>query len=198
MVFWIGSILKFWLDSFSFRVDTQVYASVIELQKWEEAMGTKIEPKVVHATCVVERSFPKPASVVFSALSKPDMIRRWMTGGSQSELFEFRCEFREGGRQVLKYKMGPETPIPGEVITNEAWFQQIVADERIVTASTMRMGSRIFSASQVTFELLPSGDGTDLIITHQGAFFEGADGPERREHGWNVLADNLVSVVAEG
>jgi uncharacterized protein YndB with AHSA1/START domain len=93
--------------------------------------------------------------------------------------------------------MGPESPIAGAVITNEARFQQIVAGERIVTASTMKMGSRIFSASQVTFELLPKGNGTDLVITHQGAFFEGSDGPARREHGWNVLADNLVSMVAE-
>ncbi len=161
-------------------------------------MGTKVEPKVVHATCVVERRFSKPASVVFAALSEPETVRRWMTGGSQSELVAFDCDFREGGKQMLQYKMGPETPIPGAVITNEGQFQHILAGERIVTASTMKMGERIFSASQVTFELVPAGEGTDLILTHQGAFFEGADGPERREHGWNVLADNLVTVVAEG
>jgi uncharacterized protein YndB with AHSA1/START domain len=160
-------------------------------------MEANVEPKVVHATCVVERSFSKPASVVFAALSEPDKVRRWMAGGSHSELFEFQYEFLEGGKQTLKYKMGPESPIAGAVITNEARFQHIVLDERIVTASTMKMGDRIFSASQVTFELVPKESGTGLVITHQGAFFEGSDGPERREHGWNVLADNLVSLVAE-
>ena len=158
---------------------------------------TNVEPKVVHATCVVQRSFSSPPSVVFAALSDPDEVRRWMTGGSQSELFEFHCEFREGGKQILKYKMGPETPIAGAVITNEARFQHIVPGERIVTASTMKMGERIFSASQVTFELAPTAEGTDLFVTHQGAFLEGSDGPARREHGWNVLADNLVALVAE-
>ncbi len=93
--------------------------------------------------------------------------------------------------------MGPETPIAGAVITNEERFQHIVADERIVTASTMKMDDRIFSASQVTFELVPTESGTDLIITHQGAFFEGADGPAMRERGWNALADKLVAVVDE-
>ena len=160
-------------------------------------MGTRVEPKVVHATCVVERSFSKPASVVFAALSKPDKVRRWMAGGSSSELIEFHCEFLEGGKQTLQYKMGPETPIAGAIITNEAQFQHIVPNERIVTASTMKMGDRIFSASQVTFEVAPNENGADLFITHQGAFFEGSDGPARREQGWNVLADNLVSVVAE-
>lgn len=155
----------------------------------------KVEPKVVHATCVVERSFLKPASVVFAALSDADKIQRWMGGGEQSELIEFGCEFREGGKQVMKYKMGPKTPIAGAVITNEVRFQQIVPDERIVTASTMKMGDRIFSASQVTFELLPTDKGTDLILTHQGAFFEGSDGPTMREQGWNKLMDNLVAVV---
>ena len=103
----------------------------------------KVEPKVVHATCVVERSFSNPAGAVFAALSDPDKVRRWMGAGEHSELLEFTCDFREGGRQVLKYRMGPKTPIAGAVITNEARFQHIVPDERIVTASTMKMGPHL-------------------------------------------------------
>ncbi len=119
-------------------------------------MEVKLEPKVVHATCVVERTFPKPPSIVFAALSQPDKVRQWMAGGSHSELFEFRSDFQEGGTQILKYKMGPDTPIAGTVITNDGRFQHIVPGERIVTASTMKMGDRPFSASQVTFELVPA------------------------------------------
>ncbi len=155
------------------------------------------EPKVIHATCVVERTFAKPPNVVYAALSDPLKVRQWMSGGSSSDLFDFQCDFVEGGKQLVKYRMGPETPIPGAVITNEGHFQQIVTCERIVTVSTMKMDERIFSASQVTFELVNAVGRTRLVITHQGAFFEGSDGPERREHGWNLLADNLVSVVGE-
>lgn len=158
-------------------------------------MNAKNEPKIVHATCVVERSLSKPPSAVFAALSQPEKVRRWMTG-DQSALLEFQFEFREGGEQVLKYRMGAETPIAGALITNEGRFQHIVPGERIVTVSTMKMERRVFSASQVTFELLPEGDGTRLVITHQGAFFEGSDGPARRERGWNALADHLTAVVA--
>lgn len=159
--------------------------------------AARTEPKVVHATCVVERSFPKPAAAVFAALSDPAKVRQWMSGGGHSELLDFRSDFREGGEQLLRYRMGPQTPIAGTVIANEARFQHIVPGERIVTASTMKMGDRIFSASQVTFELVPTNTGTDLVITHQGAFFEGSDGPARRERGWNALADNLVAVVSQ-
>lgn len=163
----------------------------------EAKVVAKVEAKVVHATCVVERSIARPADAVFAALSDPDKIRQWMGGGAHSDLLEFHCEFREGGKQVLKYKMRPGTPIAGAVITNEVGFQHIVPGERIVTASTMRMGDRIFSASQVTFELVPSATGTDVIITHQGAFFEGSDGPAMREQGWIALADKLAAVVNE-
>jgi uncharacterized protein YndB with AHSA1/START domain len=156
-----------------------------------------VEPKVVHATCLVERSFGKPAAVLFAALSDPDKVRRWMGESEHSELLEFGCEFREDGRQVLKYRMGPETPIPGALITNEGRFLQIVPGERIVSASTMKMDDRIFSASLVTFELLPVEKGTDLIVTHQGAFFEPSDGPAMREQGWKKLIESLAAVVEE-
>lgn len=160
-------------------------------------MPATAEPKVVHATCVVERSLPQPPAAVFAALSTPDQIRRWMGGGQHSEMFRFQCDVREGGSQIFEYKMGPGTPIAGCVIANEGRFQQIVPDERIVIASTMKRDGRIFSASLITFELVPAAAGTDLILTHQGAFFEGADGPAMREEGWNKLADNLVALLGE-
>jgi len=159
--------------------------------------GAKVERKVLHATCLVERNFAKPAAVVFAALSDPDKVRRWMGASEHSELLEFDCDPREGGRLVLKYQMGQETPIPGAVITNEGRFQNIVPGERIVTASTLKMGDHIFSASLVTFELVPAEKGTDLILTHQGAFFEGSDGPAMREQGWKKLMENLAGVVQE-
>jgi len=159
--------------------------------------GTKVEPNVVHATCVVERSFAKPSAIVFAALSDPNKVQRWMGGGQHSELEDFLCEFREGGRQVLQYRMGPNTPIAGSVILNEGRFQEIVLGERIVTASTMKRDGKTFSASLVTFELVETETGTDLILTHQGAFFEGADGPAMREQGWRSLMANLAKVVDE-
>lgn len=159
--------------------------------------GTKVEPKVVHATCVVERSFLKPPAVVFAALSDPNKVQRWMGSGRYSELEDFLVEFREGGRQVAQYRMAPGTPIAGSVILNEGRYQQIVLGERVVIASTMKRDGKLFSSSQVTFELVETETGTDLILTHQGAFFEGADGPALREQGWRTLMENLAKVVEE-
>jgi DNA-binding transcriptional ArsR family regulator len=38
----------------------------------------------------------------------------------------------------------------------------------------------------------PSETETDLIFTHQGAFFKGADGPEMREAGWRRLLEQVT------
>ena len=48
-----------------------------------------------------------------------------------------------------------------------------------------------------TIELLPAGSGTDLVFTHQGAYFEGADGPEMRKGGWESLLNKLVKELGE-
>jgi uncharacterized protein YndB with AHSA1/START domain len=60
----------------------------------------------------------------------------------------------------------------------------------------MSIAEKCISASLATFEFLPTGTGTDLIFTHQGAFFEGADGPEMREEGWRGLLNKLTEEFA--
>jgi uncharacterized protein YndB with AHSA1/START domain len=50
--------------------------------------------------------------------------------------------------------------------------------------------------SLATVEFLPTGEGTKLILTHQGAYFEGSDGPKMREEGWNTLMERLAKELA--
>jgi hypothetical protein len=45
-------------------------------------------------------------------------------------------------------------------------------------------------------EFLSTASGTDLIFTEQGAFFEGADGPQMREDGWRKLLEHLAKELA--
>ncbi len=101
-----------------------------------------------------------------------------------------------GGSQRLQSRFKAGTPFPGVEIVSQGSYLEIVPNRRIVTASTMALGGRRFSASLVTFELLPAKTGTDLICTHQGAFFEGADGPQIREAGWRTLLDKLAAELA--
>jgi len=155
------------------------------------------EPKVVHSTFVVERSFPKPAETVFAALSKPEKVSQWFAEGDRHDLLEFNLNFTEGGTQRLVYRMKEGTPVAGVVIDNEARFLEIVANDRIVMATAMKFGGKRILTSQITFELVPSLKGTDLICTHQGAYFDGdpMQMAMRLEGGWNDLMDRLVRIL---
>lgn len=150
------------------------------------------EQSVIHNTFVIERSYPKPPERVFAAFADATKKRRWYGEGEHHELEEFEMDFRAGGAERVRSRFKEGTPFPGVELMHEGSYQDIVLNRRIVIASAMSFGGRCVSASLVTFEFLPTDKGTDLICTHQGAFFEGADGPQIREGGWRTLLEKLA------
>jgi uncharacterized protein YndB with AHSA1/START domain len=154
-------------------------------------MNTMAEQSVIHSTFVLERSYPTTPERVFAAFADPAKKQRWFAEGHNHDVEEFEMDFRVGGTERALYRFKPGSPFPGASFMNEGCFQDIVANQRVVMASTMTFGDRRISSSLTTFELLPTEKGTDLIFTHQCAFFEGSDGPERREEGWRKLFDKL-------
>jgi uncharacterized protein YndB with AHSA1/START domain len=151
---------------------------------------------VTHSTFVIERTYSAPPERVFAAFSDPAKKRRWLVEGKDHVAEEFEMDFRVGGNERSRYRLGEGTPFPGTMITNETSYRDIVPNRRIVMAYTMTLGDRRFSASQATFELIPSDKGTDLIFTEQGAYFEGSDGPQIREQGWRQLLEYLAKELA--
>ncbi|MFZ1136282.1 MAG: SRPBCC family protein [Candidatus Korobacteraceae bacterium] len=154
------------------------------------------EPSVIHATFVIERSYPHPPQRVFAAFADPKQKRRWFGEGEHHEVEQFDLDFRVSGKEHSQYRFKEGTPFPGVALINDFNYQDIVPDRRIVTGSTMTLGDKRISCSLVTVELLPTDAGTDLICTHQGAFFEGSGGPQMREGGWRKLFDNLETELA--
>jgi len=150
---------------------------------------------VTHATFTIERSYKADPAKVFEALSDPAIKRQWYAANDQTELVAFQSDFRPGGAQHLGYRFGDSSPFPGVSLTDDGTFQAIVPGSRIVTTSMMAIGGAPMSVSLTTFELVPNGEGTDLRCTNQVAFFENADGPVMREHGWRVLLDKLGEVI---
>jgi uncharacterized protein YndB with AHSA1/START domain len=154
------------------------------------------QQSVIHNTFVIERSYPVAPEKVFSALADPEKKRRWYAQGQAHEVEDFAMDFRVGGEERTRYRFKEGTPFPGVALSTAGAIQDIVPDRRVVLASTMTLGDRRISSALVTFELLKSDQGTDLILTHQGAFYEGADGPKMREDGWRRLLDSLAAELA--
>ena len=154
------------------------------------------EPSAIHHTFVIERAYPKPPERVFSAFADATKKRRWYAEGENHDIEEFELDFRVGGAERMRYRFKDGSPLPGVVLTNDGTYQDIMPNRRIVTSSTMALGDKRISVSLVTIELLPADQGTELICTHQGTFFEGSGGPQMREAGWRKLFDNLAMELA--
>jgi uncharacterized protein YndB with AHSA1/START domain len=154
------------------------------------------DQSVIHNTFVIERSYPQSPEVVFSAFADATKKRRWFAEGHSHNVEDFKMDFRVGGTESASYRLDKSTPFPGAALVNEGSYQDIVPNRVVITASTMSLGGKRISASLVTIELLPTDKGTDLICTHQGAFFQGSDGPQRREAGWQQLFDQLEKFLA--
>ena len=151
---------------------------------------------VVHSTFTIDRTYPATPARVFAAFSDPAKKRRWFLQGGNREVEFHEMDFRVGGTERAGVRHG-DGPMAGVVFTNETIFLDIQRDSRIVFAYTMAMSGSRFSASLVTLELAAGGSGTRLTHTHQGAYFEGADGPANREDGWRKLLDRLGDYAAQ-
>ncbi|HEX5233825.1 MAG TPA: SRPBCC family protein [Silvibacterium sp.] len=152
-----------------------------------------MEPSVVHSTFVIEHRYPYPPERLFTAFSDPAKKRRWFAEGDSHDVEQFEMDFRVGGVERTLYRFRPGTPFPGVALQTEGVIQDIVPNQRVVTASTMSLGDHSISSSLVTVEFLPNAQGSDLVLTYQGAFYEGSEGPKRREDGWRKLVERLTA-----
>ncbi len=154
------------------------------------------DQSVIHHTFVIERSFAATPERVFAAFADPAKKLRWYAHGEHHDVEEFQLDFRVGGTELSRYRFKENTPFNGVALINQGNFLDVVPNQRFVSASNMTLGEKRISVSLVTVELLPSKTGTDLICTHQAAFFEGADGPAMREAGWRTLFERLEKYLA--
>ena len=82
-------------------------------------------------------------------------------------------------------------PAEGPKHSYDAIYQDIVPNERIIISYDMHLDGRHISVSLATVELKPSGKGTRLTFTEQGAFLDGYDDAGSREQGSKDLLDAL-------
>ena len=154
------------------------------------------EPTVIHDTFTLERTYDAPLARVFAFLAEPQKKRRWYAAVEGRDVVAFDMDFRSGGVERLAIRLGQDTPFPGTVVENASRYEDIVADRRVVVSGSMTLAERRISSHLVTFELVEEGGSTTLRLTHQAAFYEGADGPAMRKGGWEALLASLGQAIA--
>lgn len=150
------------------------------------------ERSIEHASFTIERTYSATPPKVFAAWADPVAKRRWFVEDLTWKTSEYEFDFRVGGREHGRFQ-GEDGP----AFINDTVYLDIVPDQRIAFAYSMSTDDGPFSASLVTVDFQSDGDGTKLVFTEQGAFFDGFDQPTMRQTGWGWLFDALDRALGE-
>jgi uncharacterized protein YndB with AHSA1/START domain len=156
-------------------------------------MSDIIERSEIHATFVLERSYPVPVSAVWHALSDDDARDQWFGGGAEFDVHEKSHDFRVGGHAVEdgQWHGGPTSRFVST-------YTDIVDQQRVVFAYDMWVDDRHISTSLTTIAVEPDQNGTRLTYTEQGVHLDGLDTVEGREEGTRGLLDHLGTFLVGG
>jgi uncharacterized protein YndB with AHSA1/START domain len=141
---------------------------------------------VTHSTFTLERRYPASVERVFEAWASPEARKRWMAQGA-----EHSQNFVVGGLETVK-----GFDAQGRPLTYEAQYAEIVANERILTTSTLRTGERLSTVSITSVEFQAEDDGTLLVLTEHGMYLPGQEQPAWREQGTAQQLDTLAAEFA--
>jgi uncharacterized protein YndB with AHSA1/START domain len=145
------------------------------------------KPAVTHASFTIERTYPASPPKVFAAFSDPEAKRRWYVDGEGFTTESYEPGFGTGAfeRSSFRFKGGP-------LIRNDTVYLDVQQDERLIFAYSMSLEGQPMSSSLMTILFEPSGTGTRLVLTEQGAYLKGFDDVKGRENGSRGLLEALA------
>jgi uncharacterized protein YndB with AHSA1/START domain len=117
---------------------------------------------------------------VFSALTDPAKISQWFR--LPNGRTKVTSELRPGGKYVLEMRNDEKTS------TAQGVYLEIVPPRRLVFTWDSCNG---VTNTKVTIELSPSGDGTDLVLTHELP----EDAVQGHREGWKMCFDNFETFL---
>ena len=142
-------------------------------------METAIDEKT---SLQVRRVYDVPIAKVYAAWTDPEQVKHWMGPSDDFGETEVTSEFRVGGR----YRIVMHAP-SGELHKVGGTYREIVPNKKLVY--TWAWESTPDRESLVTVEFKPSGNGTELIVTHEQ--FADSDARDKHQQGWNGCIDRF-------
>lgn len=148
--------------------------------------------KVFHGQFTLTRRYNAAPAKVFKAFADPAKKRRWFAEGDGFTVLKFEMDFRTGGRDYALFAFGE-----GPEIYNEGFYLDIRENEFISHSYAMGTSAGCFSASLLSMTFEKDGDGTNLIVTEQGAYFDDESSVRNREEGTRELLEALARELGE-
>jgi uncharacterized protein YndB with AHSA1/START domain len=136
----------------------------------------------------IRRRVKAAAEQIFDLWTKPDLMVRWMSPFPGAVDCKASCDLRPGGAFSLVMSSGDSS--------REATgtYVQIDRPRKLVFTWIGPLTNNVNTL--VTLELIPRGDETDLVLTHERlptpAIHEG------HTRGWGHILDHLADAVSEG
>lgn len=110
---------------------------------------------------VMTRVFNAPRRLVWEAMSKPEMVRRWLYGPPGWTMTVCEDDLCVGGTFRWGWR-GPE----GQFMTMHGVYREVVPPERVVRTESFDLGCESQAGEQlVTVILTEHGDKTKLTLT---------------------------------
>ncbi len=135
----------------------------------------------------IRRRVRAGAEQIFDLWTKPDLMVRWMSPFPGTVDCKARCDLRPGGAFSLVMSSA-------EAIREvSGTYVQIDRPRKLVFTWTGPLTNNVNTL--VTLELIPRGDETDLVLTHERlptpAIHEG------HTRGWGHIFDHLADAVSK-
>jgi len=144
---------------------------------------------VIHGSFVLERTYRHSPQTVFEAWARREAKYAWFADAIDflSSIDSYDLDFRVGGREYLDGKVAS-----GRRFEYDSTYGDIVEGRRIVATYEVRIDGKRISVSLLTVEFEPMADGgTRLVMTEQGAYFDGIDTNDERIKGADDSLDGF-------
>lgn len=145
---------------------------------------------------VVTREFDAPRNLVWDAMTKPAMIRKWLYGPPGWEMTTCDDDLRVGGSFRWAWR-GPD----GTEFSMHGNYKEVSPTTKVVRNEIFEMGDAPPMGEQLaTVELADKGKGTGIKITLRYDSMEARDGAiaSGMEHGMAAGYDRLEELLASG
>jgi uncharacterized protein YndB with AHSA1/START domain len=149
--------------------------------------------QITHDTFTIERTLDASPERVYEALSKPEIKAKWFVGPKAWKQNERALDFRVGGAERVS-----GTHEGGMTSIFDARYLDIVPNERVVYVYEMTVNGKKISTSLATFEIERAGAKTRLVLTEQGAYFDGGEEAVRmRVEGTRDLIERFAEFIVK-